>query len=295
MKWAKDFRMDAPWSQRGENTYNLWSDKGGTGHETGGVAIMVDNFAIPAATLRGLFDYEYRADRLILRPRVPGCITRYVQKEPVRFGSKRVYITCRNAGPKIKSVSVNGQRVEFTSPDEVALLYDRLPQEARLEIATEGGWPAESGTPPTDKVTVAPGAAQPDTLLTSVAKTGAAELPAALQKPFAVLTALDRRLANEPGADYERSFVRQTLEAINVSRQRTAVEPGPGYFRPMTPEKRAAIVKFYEDTALRMYQGLTQRMADYAKSPATREKRLAELFQQSGFGGFRDAPGRDRQ
>jgi hypothetical protein len=290
MKWAKDFRMDAPWSQCGENTYNLWSDKGGTGHETSGLAIMVDNFAIPAATLRGLFDYEYRADRLILRPRVPGCITRYVQKEPVRFGSKRVYMTCRNAGPKIKSVSVNGQPVEVTSPDEVALLYDPLPQEARLEIATEGGWPAGSGTRPTDKVTVAPGAAQPDTLLTAVAKTGAAELPAALQKPLAVLTALDRRLANEPGADYERSFVRQTLEAINVSRQRTAVEPGPGYFRPMTPEKRAAIVKLYEDTALRMYQGLTQRMADYAKSPATREKRLAELFRRSGFEGFRDAP-----
>ena len=28
MKWAKDFRMDAPWSQRGENTNNPWSDTG---------------------------------------------------------------------------------------------------------------------------------------------------------------------------------------------------------------------------------------------------------------------------
>ena len=28
MKWAKDFRMDAPWSQRGENTNNPWSDSG---------------------------------------------------------------------------------------------------------------------------------------------------------------------------------------------------------------------------------------------------------------------------
>ena len=44
-------------------------------------------------------------------------------------------------------------------------------------------------------------------------------------------------------------------------------------------EKRAAIVRLYEDTALRMYQGLARRMADYGKSPATREKCLAELFQ----------------
>ena len=96
---------------------------------------------------------------------------------------------------------------------------------------------------------------------------------------FAVLTAFDRLLANEPGAEYEQSFVRQALEAVNAWRQRTAAEPGPGYFRPMTPEKRAAIVRLYEDTALRMYQGLARRMADYGKSPATREKCLAELFQ----------------
>jgi len=56
-------------------------------------------------------------------------------------------------------------------------------------------------------------------------------------------------------------------------------EPGPGYFRFMTPEKRAAIVKFYEDSALRMYQGLTRRMADYAKNSAARERRLGALFQ----------------
>ena len=110
MKWAKDFRMDAPWSQRGENTHNIWSDSGG--NQVGGVAVMVDNFAIPAATVRGLFDYEYRSDRLILRPRVPGSITEYVQKQPVRFGEKTLYISCRNGGAKIKSVAVNGKADE---------------------------------------------------------------------------------------------------------------------------------------------------------------------------------------
>ena len=49
-------------------------------------------------------------------------------------------------------------------------------------------------------------------------------------------------------------------------------------------------VRLYEDTALRMYQGLARRMADYGKSPATREKRLAELFQKSEFGGLNDVP-----
>ena len=62
MKWAKDYRMDAPFTQRGENTHNLWSDSGG--NQIGGVAVMVDNFAIPAATVRGLFEYIYKADRI---------------------------------------------------------------------------------------------------------------------------------------------------------------------------------------------------------------------------------------
>jgi len=135
---ATPFRMDAPWTQRGENTSNLWYDKGFWLHGEG-VAIMVDNFAIPAAVLRGLFEYDYKADRLILRPRVPGSISQYTQKEPVRFGEKCLYISCSNGGPQVKSVKVNGKRLRTITPDEVALMYNDLPAEAKVEIVTEGG------------------------------------------------------------------------------------------------------------------------------------------------------------
>jgi hypothetical protein len=142
MKWAKDFRMDAPWTHRGENIKNFWSDNGR--FQIGGVAVMVDNFAIPAATIRGLFDYEYRHDRLILRPRVPGSITRYTQKQPVRFGDKRLFLSCLNGGPDVKSVKVNGKSIKIISPDKVVLFYEDLPAEADIEITTGGGWPEES-------------------------------------------------------------------------------------------------------------------------------------------------------
>ena len=142
MKWAKDFRMDDHLTQRGENTDNLWYDKGPD--KRGSVTLAVDNYAIPAATVRGLFDYDYRADRLILRPRVPGTITQYVQKHPVRFGEKTLYLSCRNGGPKIKSATVSGKAIRVDSPEALALLYDELPKEAQLEIVTEGGWPAGS-------------------------------------------------------------------------------------------------------------------------------------------------------
>ena len=40
-------------------------------------------------------------------------------------------------------------------------------------------------------------------------------------------------------------------------------------------------MKFYENTALNMYNGFAKRMSRYAKSKDTSRKRLAELFQQA--------------
>ena len=272
MKWAKDFRMDAPWSQRGENTSNPWSDTGN--FKVGGVAVMVDNFAIPAATIRGLFDYDYRSDRLILRPRVPGCIRSYAQKMPVRFGEKTLYLSCRNGGPKVKSVTVNGKAVHVASPDAVVLMYDDLPAAARVEIATEGGWPIEASTVPYAAIpalTVEKG-------LTTSAPT---ELPESLKQPFAVLSAMKAALADEPEGDYERAFVSTAIEAVEAYRTRVAMDPGPGYYRPITGERKAGVNKFYERAALAMYRGFAKRMGDYAAKGDARQKRLAALFEKA--------------
>jgi hypothetical protein len=118
-----------------------------------------------------------------------------------------------------------------------------------------------------------PSAPKPDN-----AAAAQAELPATLKKPHAVLTAMERRLAQESGAEYERAFVSEALAAIEAWRQRTAMDPGPGYFRPMTPKKRESILKFYENAALGMYNGLAKQMAGYAKSQQADQRRLADLF-----------------
>lgn len=269
MKWAKDFRMDAPWSQFGENTNNPWSDTGK--FHVGGVSVMIDNFAIPAATIRGLFDFDYRSDRLILRPRVPGSITRYTQKQPVRFGDRRLYLSCRNGGPNVKSVKVNGRAVNVNSSDEVVLMYNELPENAKIEITTEGGWPGES-----------PATAYP-AFPALIPKKGPqaqapAELPESLKKPFAVLTAMKRRLAGEGDADYEIAFVDAAIKSCEDYRVRVTMDPGPGYYRAISPERRVSINKFYEQAALSMYQGFVKRMERYAVKGDTRQRRIASLF-----------------
>jgi hypothetical protein len=269
MRWAKDFRMDAPWSQQGENVTNPWSDAGK--FKVGGVAIMVDNFAIPAATIRGLFDFDYRADRLILRPRIPGSITQYTQKDPVRFGSKQLYLSCRNGGPKITSVEVNGKIITTGTSDEVVLFYDQLPESAMIDITTEGGWPDAAS------VTIYP--VKPSLVPKKGANpTPAKELPESLKKPMVVLSAMSSLLANESGAESERAFLTTAIKAIEECQTRLSIDPGPGYYRTITTQRREGINKFYEKTALTMYQGFVTRMARYAENGDLREKKIAKLF-----------------
>ncbi|MCX6877575.1 MAG: hypothetical protein NTW21_27760 [Verrucomicrobia bacterium] len=273
MKWAKDFQMDAPWSQRGENTANSWFGEGKWLYKPGG-SVMIDNFAIPAATIRGLFDYDYRADRLILRPRVPGSITQYTQQQPVRFGEKRLYLSCRNGGPKIAAVTINGEAIKVTSPDELALMYDALPAEAKIEITTEGGWPKES---PTAAYPVVPALVAKD----DPAAAPPAALPESLQGPVAVLTAMGKLLAAEPGASDERAFVTAALEAFEARRLRAATDPGPGYYHAITPQRKADVTTFFEETALGMYEGFVARMGRWAARGDARQQRLAALFAEA--------------
>jgi hypothetical protein len=269
MKWAKDFRMDAPWSQRGENTHNSWSDSGK--FRVGGVAVMIDNFAIPAATIRGLFDFDYRSDRLILRPRVPGSIIKYTQKGPIRFGEKKLYISCSNGGPNVRSVKINGKEIKSKSSDEVILLYNDLPEEAKIEIVTEGGWPKET----TETVYPTVPALIPGKDTKAIVS---AELPESLKKLYGVLSSMNKLLVNEPGAEDDKAFVVAAMKSCEDYLARVAMEPGPGYYRPITNERKDGINKFYEQTALSMYNGFANRMAGYAEKGDTQQKRIATLF-----------------
>jgi hypothetical protein len=272
MKWAKDFRMDAPWSQQGENTKNPWSDTGE--HHVGGVSLMIDNFAIPAATIRGLFDYEYRSDRLILRPRVPGSIKYYSQKQSIRFGEKRIYLSCHNDGPRVKSVTVNGTPLALTSGEEVILMFSKLPMNARVEIITEGKWPEEPSTVeyPAVPALLSGQAMQADASL---------GLPQHLWKPYEVLQEMRKQLAREANADIERAFVAEAIRSFEGCALRAGMDPGPGYYRTMTQERKETILKFFENAALNMYNGFAARMASYSKTRDPKQQRLAALFDKA--------------
>jgi hypothetical protein len=235
---------------------------------------MVDNFAIPAATIRGLFDCDYRSDRLILRPRVPGSITHYTQKVPIRFGGKKLFLSCSNGGPNVRSISISGKEIRSKSSDEAILLYNDLPAEAKILIVTEGGWPKETTT--TTYPTVPALIPGKDTKVIV-----AAQLPESLKKPYAVLSSMNKLLVNESGAEYERAFVVAAMKSCEDYLARVAMEPGPGYYRPITPERKEGINKFYEQAALSMYTGFANRIEGYAKNGDERQRYLADLFRNA--------------
>ena len=270
MKWAKDFRMDDHLTQRGENSYNLWYDKGSDRYNNG-VTVTVDNFAIPAATIRGLFDYEYKSDRLILHPRLPGSITQFTQKEPVRFGGKKIFLSCQNGGPNVKSVIINGKLLRVDSPDAVVLEYKDLPINADVKIITEGGWDQEVSnvTYPIIPALIA----EKDTETFSPA-----DLPDSLQKPFRVLSRMRKYLATVSGAEYERAYIISAIASFEAYHYRRTMEMAPGYFRPNTTIKQETILKLYKNTAFVMYKGFKKRMEDYSQQGDLRQKRMASYF-----------------
>jgi len=245
MKWAKDFRMDQPFTQRGENTMNNWYDEGQWLHRDG-VAVMADNFAVPAATIRGLFDYEYRADRLILRPRIPSTVNKLSQKVPVRFGEKLVYISCTNGGNSIKGVKVNGKRTKGFYPDRVELKYDELPAKARVEIVTGGGSVSMPLFAEYPWVPAVPDESRGNTF-------NPALLPDSMQQPYRELAEFK---SGDPG---QMTFVNETLLAFRACAERQNIDPGTGYFRKIDAERAQNIVRLYATSAMAMYRSFKKR------------------------------------
>jgi hypothetical protein len=101
LKFARQFRMDNNLTDFGNAVYQPNQP----------VNITYDAFAIPAAMVRGLFEYLYKSDRLILVPHIPAGVTELQQRDPVRFGTKRLYLSTagRGTSARLRSTETCGR------------------------------------------------------------------------------------------------------------------------------------------------------------------------------------------
>jgi hypothetical protein len=89
---------------------------------------------------------------------------------------------------------------------------------------------------------------------------------------------MKKLLKNEPDSEYDMAFIEVALKACEDYRVRVAMDPGPGYYRSITQERKEGIDRFYEQAALSFYNGFVNRMDRYARNGDIQQKRIAELF-----------------
>jgi hypothetical protein len=128
LSFARRFRMDNNLTDFGNKVYQPKLP----------VNITYDAFAIPAALRRGLFEYLYKADGLTLLPHIPTGITELEQMDPVRFGTKRLYLAVFGNGP-VREVRINGRQWKRFDATSIQLPYGETPDRAVIAIAAGKG------------------------------------------------------------------------------------------------------------------------------------------------------------
>ncbi len=107
---------------------------------------VYDTWGVPAGFIRGLFEYLYLADDLVIVPHIPPRVVELEQRFPIRFGAKRVFLATVGSGP-VTGVVVNGRPWRSFDAKTVSLPYDRTPDQAEVQIVL-GGAAAKRFDPP---------------------------------------------------------------------------------------------------------------------------------------------------
>ncbi len=139
MTFADRFRMDNPLVKFGSDVYQPNQP----------INLTDDAFGPPAAFVRGLFEYLYRADGLALLPHIPPGITRLEQRFPIRFGTKQLFLATVGAGP-ITAVTLNGKSWTRFDRQSVFFPYEQVPERAVVEVVLGDAQPPGFQAPESD-------------------------------------------------------------------------------------------------------------------------------------------------
>ena len=259
LKFAYPFRMDNNLVDFGNAPYQPQQP----------INLVYDTWGIPAAMIRGLFEYLYQADGVRLVPHIPPGITQLEQLDPIRFGCKQLYLSTVGKGP-VTAVTVNGRAWSSFDAQSVFLSYEQTPDTADICIALGGKRPRRFSPAKADH---------------APSSTDSVPLPPELE-------ALDRQarwLAKFRG-ELETAGLKDSYEAAHAQLALEAIAAAHGHLRlrsegkltPLPPESQAAAYKAYLDTATRLVQGLEQVLKPYEKSSDASQRKMFAVYQSSG-------------
>jgi len=241
MKWAEEYRQDAPLSQWGYNTCNPWQAE----NEDYTVcdrpcSIMIDNFAAVTCLLRGMFDCTADADGVSFKPQIPDDINWLDQNEPIHFAGTSIYIHYVGGCGKLSAV---------LGDTELAISEDG-------RIMIPAGLLANQG----------------DVCL-SISKAGKAEsIDVSEIKRIPELTGDIDGVPEDIRSIYEECReklgtaegqyamqLREILLSAEASAMRRRLPFDKHELRPMTEEKINVIITAYDNTVRELYKGLVYR------------------------------------
>lgn len=281
MTFFRDFRTDNPLVEFGAKPYQPKEP----------VNCVYDTWGAPAALIRGLFEYLYRAEGLVLMPHIPPTITRLEQRFPIRFGAKRLYLSTEGLGP-VSAVRVNGEAWESFDGQSITLPYDKMPETARIQIALGGAEFPELSTSREETPSLFPG---PEDALwemeaykkalseggpSGCSGTAIADLPAP-RVPFSTIGNFYNSLvAAGLGDTYEAQHARITCEYMRAIQERLKMKAAGG-LPPLPDSSQCAADKSYWEAAVRLADGLCKTVSAYEGSGDLGKEKMLTLWKDS--------------
>ncbi len=239
MRWAEEYRQDAPLTQWGWNNCNRWQcenrDHTVCNHP---VSVMIDNFAPVTCLLNGLFAYGADAQCLIIRPQIPNDIDVINQKSPIFINGCKVYITYKGGTDNIKAF-LNGTALDVTD-DNIRISCDMLARggEVHLHIDRSGEYEL------------------------SECQKYSAELTGDINGLPDELVAIYQECRNKLESatnPNERSLLMEICLSAEAAAIRRRLPFDKCALRPMTDERKNGIINTYDATVKELYNGLRHR------------------------------------
>lgn len=258
MKFAREFRMDAPLSEFGNRITQPKEP----------INLCYDTLGPAAAFVRGLFEYIYSAESLTLVPHIPTQITHLEQKHAIRFGARRLYLSTIGSG-KITSVTINGQAWTQFDATTITLPYDHTDDVAHICIGLGGADPNR---------------------LPAVRSTDASVLPridrTQLVGDLTALASMERTMRAFAEAmqakgmsscyEYQHAMLFLTGVATILDRRQGL---SAGRLRKLSEERsQVAADQCYIDTATKVFDGFVRTIEQYAESDDAAKRSVHQLW-----------------
>ena len=276
LTFARRFRLDNPLVQFGSEVYQPNQP----------INLTYDAFGPPAAFVRGLFEYLYRADGLTLLPHIPPSITRLEQRFPVRFGTKRLYLATVGTGP-ITAVTINGKPWHNFDPTSISLPYEPIPDLAAIEVALGNATPLGFDPPPprlsppsspAQRPRLASSSTQPRRPYRFRGPGGCHQLLADSARLYRFQELLHQE---DLLHTYPAAHARLALEALAAAHRRFALLAEGELERLTNPISATAADRLYLDTARKLADGLAQLLASYPTATDPQMQRIGRLWHES--------------